>query len=89
MAYSFSLGILVLLLAFAIYLARGEKIKNSPYGSWSKVLGPQFRGSAYDVGENLKEEMREGDSNSQKGEDHGTLRGRGSNSALNLYLQLS
>ena len=53
-------GILVLLLAFAIYLARGEKIKNSPYGSWSKVLGPQFRGSAYDVGENLKEEMREG-----------------------------
>ena len=53
------IGILVLLLAFAIYLARGEKYKNKPYGSWSNVLGPQFRGSASDVREKLKEEMVE------------------------------
>jgi hypothetical protein len=45
------MGILVLLLTLAIYLARGERPKNKPYGSWSNVLGPQFRGSAFDVGE--------------------------------------
>jgi hypothetical protein len=60
------IGILVLLLAFAIYLARGEKSKNSPYGSWSNVLGPQFRGSALDVGEKLKKEMGEGGQQFQK-----------------------
>jgi copper oxidase (laccase) domain-containing protein len=61
------IGILVLLLVFAIYLARGEKFKNSPYGSWSNVLGPQFRGSAYDVGEKLKEEIEEGQQHFRKG----------------------
>ena len=50
------IGILVVLFGLAVYLARGEKSKNKPYGSWSNVLGPQFRGSAYDVGENLKKE---------------------------------
>lgn len=53
------IGILVLLIAFAIYLARGEEPKSDHYGSWSKVLGPQFRGSAYDVRENLEKEMGE------------------------------
>ena len=53
------IGILVLLLILAIYLARGEKSKNKAYGSWSNVLGPQFRGSAFDVGEDLKKEMEE------------------------------
>ena len=49
--------ILVVLFRFAVYLAGGEKSKNKPYSSWSNVLGPQFRGTAYDVGENLKKEM--------------------------------
>ncbi len=60
------IGILVLLLGLAVYLARGEKSKNKSYGSWSNVLGPQFRGSAYDVGENLKKEMREGEQHFRK-----------------------
>ncbi len=51
------LGILVLLLVFAAYLARSQKSKNQPYGTWSNVLGPQFRGSAFDVGEKLNAEI--------------------------------
>ena len=43
-------GILILLFGLAVYLARGEKSKNKPYGSWSNILGLQFRGSAFDVG---------------------------------------
>src|SRR5260370_17417848 len=54
------LGILVLLLVFAAYLARRQKSKNQPYGSWSNVLGPQFRGSAFDVGEKLNSEIEAG-----------------------------
>src|SRR5258708_37694599 len=54
------LGILVLLLVFAAYLARSQKSKNQPYGSWSNVLGPQFRGSAFDVGEKLNSEIEAG-----------------------------
>ena len=54
------LGILILLLVFAVYLARGEKTRNQPYGSWSNVLGPQFRGSAFDVGEKLNSEIEAG-----------------------------
>lgn len=61
------IGILVLLMTLAIYLARGEKSKNKPYGSWSNVLGPQFRGSALDVGENLKKELEEGEKQYRKG----------------------
>jgi hypothetical protein len=61
------IGILVLLLILAIYLARGEKSKNKPYGSWSNVLGPQFRGSAFDVGEDLKKEIEEGGQQFRKG----------------------
>ncbi len=60
-------GILILLLGLAVYLAHGEKSKNKPYGSWSNVLGPQFRGSAFDVGENLKKEMGEGEQHFRKG----------------------
>jgi copper oxidase (laccase) domain-containing protein len=60
------IGILVLLLILAIYLARGEKSKNKAYGSWSNVLGPQFRGSAFDVGEDLKKEMEEGGRTSRR-----------------------
>ena len=55
------IGIFVMLLGVAIYLVRGEKSKNKAYGSWSNVLGPQFRGSAFDVGENLKKEIEERD----------------------------
>jgi hypothetical protein len=61
------IGILVFLLMLAIYLARGEKSKNKPYGSWSNVLGPQFRGSAFDVGEDLKKEMEDGKQQFRKG----------------------
>jgi len=61
------IGILVMLLGLAIYLARGEKSKNKAYGSWSNVLGPQFRGSAFDVGENLKNEIEERGQQFRKG----------------------
>ena len=54
------IGILVLLIGAAIYLARSQKPKSQHYGSWSNVLGPQFRGSAFDVGERLNEEISEG-----------------------------
>ncbi len=60
-------GISILLFGLAVYLARGEKSKNKPFGSWSNVLGPQFRGSALDVGENLEKELGEGDHQSRKG----------------------
>ena len=61
------IGILVSLFAFAIYLARGEEPKSEHYGSWSNVLGPQFRGSSYDVGENLNKEIESGRQQSRKG----------------------
>ena len=61
------IGILVLLFAFAIYLARGEEPKSEHYGSWSNVLGPQFRGSAYDVRENLNKEIEDGRQQFRKG----------------------
>lgn len=54
------LGILALLGAGAIYFARGQKTRNKGYGTWSNVLGPQFRGSAFDVGEKLNEEIAAG-----------------------------
>ena len=54
------IGILVLLLGAAMYFARGQKTRNEHYGSWSNVLGPQFRGSAFDVGEKLNEEIEAG-----------------------------
>jgi len=60
------IGILVLLLAFAIYLARGEEPKRGHYGSWSKVLGPQFRGSAFDVRENLNKGIEAGRGKSRR-----------------------
>ena len=60
------IGILVLLLAFAIYLARGEEPKGDHYGSWSNVFGPQFRGSAYDVRENLNKEIEDGQGKSRR-----------------------
>jgi hypothetical protein len=65
------ISILVLLFGFAIYLARGEEPKREHYGSWSNVLGPQFRGSAYDVAENLNKEIEEG-----RGQSHRTRRSR-------------
>jgi hypothetical protein len=54
------IGILVLLLGAALYFARSQKTKNDPYRSWSQVLSPQFRGSAFDVGEKLNEEIETG-----------------------------
>ena len=54
------IGILILLLEFAIFLARSEEPKSEHYESWSQALGLQFRGSAYDVGENSKKEVEEG-----------------------------
>ena len=61
------IGIMVLLFGFAIYLARGEEPKSAHYGSWSNVLGPQFRGSAYDVRENLNKEIEDGRQQFRKG----------------------
>ncbi len=61
------IGILVLLLALAAYLARSQKSRNDPYRSWSQVLGPQFRGSAFDVGDNLKKEIEAGRQQSRRG----------------------
>jgi hypothetical protein len=61
------IGILVLLFGFAIYLARGEEPKSDHYGSWSNVLGPQFRGSVYDVRENLNKEIEDGRQQFHKG----------------------
>ncbi len=60
------LGILVLLLGFAVYLARSQKSRNDPYRSWSQVLGPQFRGSAFDVGDNLNKEIEAGQQQSRR-----------------------
>ena len=61
------IGILVLLLALAAYLARSQKSRNDPYRSWSQVLGPQFRGSAFDVGDNLNKEIEAGRQQSPRG----------------------
>ena len=60
------IGILVLLFGFAIYLARGEEPKSDHYGSWSNVLGPQFRGSAFDVRENLNKGIEAGRGKSRR-----------------------
>ncbi len=60
------IGILVLLLGAAMYFARGQKTRNEHYGSWSNVLGPQFRGSAFDVGEKLNEEIEAGRRRAQR-----------------------
>jgi hypothetical protein len=54
------IGILVLLLALAVYLARSQKSRNDPNRSWSQILGPQFRGSAFDVRDNLNKEIEAG-----------------------------
>ena len=59
--------ILVSLFGFVIYLARGEEPKGEHYGTWSNVLGPQFRGSAYDVRENLNKEIEDGKQQFRKG----------------------
>ncbi len=61
------IGILVLLLALAAYLARSQKSRNDPYRSWSQVLGPQFRGSAFDVGDNLNKEIEAGRQQARRG----------------------
>jgi hypothetical protein len=50
----------LLLLGAAVYLARTQKPRAQHYGSWSRVLGPQFRGSALDVSERLNEEISAG-----------------------------
>ncbi len=60
------IGILILLFGLAVYLARGQSPKREHYGSWSNVLGPQFRGSAYDVGEKLNREIEEGRGRSRR-----------------------
>ncbi len=60
------IAILVLLFGLALYLAKGQRPKREHYGSWSNVLGPQFRGSAYDVGENLNKELEEGREQSRR-----------------------
>ena len=60
------ISILALLFGFAIYLARGEEPKSEHYGSWSHVLGPQLRGSAYDVRENLNKEIEDGQGKSRR-----------------------
>jgi copper oxidase (laccase) domain-containing protein len=60
------IGLLVSLLGFAAYLARSQKSRNDPNKSWSQVLGPQFRGSAFDVGENLNREIEAGRGQSQR-----------------------
>jgi hypothetical protein len=60
------IGILVLLLALAAYLARSQKSRNDPYRSWSQILGPQFRGSAFDVGDNLNKEIEAGRQHSRR-----------------------
>ena len=54
------IGILVLLFGLALYFARGQSPKREHYGEWSNVLGPQFRGSAFDVREKLNEEIEAG-----------------------------
>ncbi len=54
------IGILVLLFGFAVYLARSQKPKSQHYGSWSNVLGPQFRGSAFDTNERLNADIEAG-----------------------------
>ena len=64
------LGILALLVAAGIYFARGQKTRNKGYGSWSNVLGPQFRGSAFDVGEKLNEEISAGKRQPHPGQRH-------------------
>lgn len=54
------IAILVLLLGAGIYFARGQKSRGEHYGSWSRVLAPQFRGSAMDVQEQLNKEISAG-----------------------------
>ena len=60
------IGLLILLLGFAAYLARSQKSRNDPYRSWSQVLGPQIRGSAFDVGDNLNKEIEAGQQQSRR-----------------------
>ena len=71
------IGILVLLFGFAVYLARGEEPKSEHYGSWSNVLGPQFRGSAFDVRENLNKEIEAGQSRRVRRSHHSKEKGKG------------
>ena len=64
------LGILLLLIGAAIYFARGQTPRSQHYGSWSNVLGPQFRGSAMDVGERLNKEISAGQHQSSRQSRH-------------------
>jgi hypothetical protein len=60
------IAILVLLFGLALYFARGQSPKREHYGSWSNVLGPQYRGSVYDVREKLNEEIEAGRGQSRR-----------------------
>ena len=51
------IGLFVFILGGCLYLAKRQKPKSQHYGSWSNVLGPQFRGSTLDVNEKLNAEI--------------------------------
>jgi len=72
-------GLLVGILGVCVYLARSQKPKGPKgqhYGSWSNVLGPQFRGEAFDVGEKLNSEIAEGQHQSRRTRRAGRARSR-------------
>ena len=60
------IGIFVLILGGCVYLASRQKPRSQHYGSWGQVLGPQFRGSAFDVNEKLNAEIEAGQHQSHR-----------------------
>jgi len=60
------LGLFVLILGAAIYFGSHQKPRAQHYGSWSRVLGPQFNGSAMDVKEKLNAEIAAGQNQSRR-----------------------
>ncbi len=54
------IAIFLLIVGASIYFAGHQRPRSQHYGSWSRVVGPQFNGSAMDVGERLNEKIAAG-----------------------------
>ena len=57
--------ILLAIVGAAIYFARHQTPNKQRYGSWSRVLGPQFNGTAMDTRERLEEDVANGQRQAQ------------------------
>ncbi len=58
-------AILLAIVGAAIYFANHQTTKQQRYGSWSRVLGPQFNGTAMDTREKLEETIANGQRQAQ------------------------